>query len=133
LFHDSDGAVSSSRGIWRDKHQSMINGFTVEGYENFSVPMMPKPKSEAWLICALKEHAYQHCDALEDMPGNDDSPNGLKKLQFKILGEEPNTIDINERLRSKEIDIEQIIMPSFEALKSSVKDAVENALKIKEV
>lgn len=30
--------------------------------------MVPRPKSEAWLLCALKPNPYQHCAALEEAP-----------------------------------------------------------------
>jgi len=43
------------------------------------VAMIPKPKSEAWLLCALKNKPYESCEKLEDRSGNDDSPNSLKK------------------------------------------------------
>jgi hypothetical protein len=60
LFRDADGTVSADRGQWNDKQQSMLDGFTEEGYE-IGVPMVPKPKSEAWLLCALKTNPYQNC------------------------------------------------------------------------
>lgn len=54
----------------------MINGFVVESYE-FGVAMIPNTKSEAWLLCVVKNN-YQHCDNLEGIKGNDDSTNSLK-------------------------------------------------------
>lgn len=51
--------------MWTDKLESMKNGFK-EADCILGVPMIPKPKSEAWLLCACKENAYQHCAALEN-------------------------------------------------------------------
>lgn len=51
LFRDSDGTASAGRGLWEEKRQSMLDGFAEEGFER-GVPMVPKPKSEAWLLCA---------------------------------------------------------------------------------
>ena len=65
LFRDSDGTASAGRGLWDDKWQSMIDGFDEEEFAR-GVPMIPKPKSEAWLICAFKKAAYKNCPALED-------------------------------------------------------------------
>ena len=78
LFRDSDGTHSSSRGLWKDKQESISRGFKIENFGN-GVPMVPKPKSEAWLLCALKANPYQHCIGLENESGNDRSPNSLKK------------------------------------------------------
>jgi hypothetical protein len=49
--------------------------------------MIPKPKSEAWIICALKANPYLGCDPLEDRSGNDNSPDSLKGKLARLLGE----------------------------------------------
>jgi hypothetical protein len=87
LFRDADGTASAGRGLWEEKRQSMLDGFEEEGFDK-GVPMLPKPKSEAWLICALKKRPYQDCNDLEDRSGNDKSPKSLKKELAKLLGEE---------------------------------------------
>lgn len=76
LFRDADGTASAGRGDWQDKWQSMMDGFEVEEFDR-GVPMIPKPKSEAWLLCASK-YNYQSCAKLKDRSGNDRSPNSLK-------------------------------------------------------
>ena len=77
LFRDSDDATSCGRGLWQEKHQSMLDGFTREKFL-YGVPMVPKPISEAWLLCALRER-YQHCDGLENESGRCGTANPLKK------------------------------------------------------
>ena len=52
LFRDSDGTASAGRGLWEDKRRSMIHGFDEEGFAR-GVPMIPNPKSEAWVLCGL--------------------------------------------------------------------------------
>jgi hypothetical protein len=64
LFRDADGTASSGRGEWADKWRSMLNGFEAEGI-TAGVPMLPNPKSEAWILCALRNN-YQYCAKLED-------------------------------------------------------------------
>ncbi len=54
LFRDADRTRSSKHGEWQDKLDSMVKGFVCEGFDS-GVPMLPNPKSEAWLLCALKK------------------------------------------------------------------------------
>jgi len=109
LFRDSDGTCSSIKGLWEDKIFSIEMGFKIEKFDR-GVAMIPKPKSEAWLLCALGNKPYESCEKLEDRSGNDDSPNSLKK-ELDALGIENSKI--NEMIQSSEIDIEKIDMPSF--------------------
>jgi hypothetical protein len=116
LFRDADGTQSSDRGEWQAKWDSMKNGFEDEGF-NRGVPMIPKPKSEAWLLCAVKETPYQHCAALEDESGNGDSANPLKyQLQLALNGETAAE-QLTELVENKTIDILHIDMPSFNQFK----------------
>ncbi len=46
-------------------------------FGNFLV--VPKPISEFWLLCAVKENPYQQCGELEDLPRHKDSPKNPKK------------------------------------------------------
>lgn len=113
LFRDADGTQTAGRGHWQDKWDSMLNGF---GYENFDmgVPMIPKPKSEAWLLCALKQNQpYQHCDSIENESGNDKAPNSLKSQLAAELGQLPNATLLSNLVRNGSVDSAQIDMPSF--------------------
>lgn len=124
LFRDSDGTASAGRGLWQDKWDSMINGFEKEDY-GFGVPMIPKPKSEAWLLCAVKDNPYQACDNLENKSGNDKSPNSLKKQLAEALNGNSSTTELNEMLNNKQIDVHRIYMPSFRKFKDRL-DLVVN-------
>ena len=118
LFRDSDGTNSTSKGMWEDKIASIENGFKMEKFTK-GVGMIPKPKSEAWLICALKDKPYQQCEKLEDRSGNDDSPYNLKD-ELERFGFELEII--NEMIQDGRIDIEKIEMPSFRYFESKLKE-----------
>jgi len=116
LFRDADGTASAGRGTWEAKRTSMEYGFAEERFSR-GVPMIPKPKSEAWLLCALKEDPYLNCEALEDRSGNDASPNSLKADLEKVLGERPTAEILCQKLRDRVVDIDRICMPSFKAFR----------------
>ena len=109
LFRDSDGTTSDSRNLWKNKLKSINRGFQIENFSQ-GVAMVPKPKSEAWLICALKNTPYQNCAKLENRSGNDKSPDNLKDelKSFGISNEEMNTM-----IQDGRIDFAKIDMPSF--------------------
>ncbi len=119
LFRDSDGTASAGRGLWTDKWDSIIRGFRDEEYEK-GVPMIPKPKSEAWIICSIKNNPYLDCGALESRSGNDKSPNSLKGELANILGSPPSREQLCEMVNNGAIDCTRIDMPSFLAFKDAL-------------
>jgi hypothetical protein len=123
LFRDSDGTASAGRGLREDKRTSMLDGFAEEGFPR-GVPMIPKPKSEAWVLCALKRHPYRDCRALEERSGNDASPNALKKELVAILDGEDMRETLCEMLVERKIDINRIKMPSFDAFRSRLEEVI---------
>jgi hypothetical protein len=96
----------------------MLDGFQEEGFTG-GVPMIPKPTSEAWLLCALKENPYEGCAALEDR-----SPKSLKDELRKLQGRLPTREDLCQMLVEKKMDIEQIDMPSFAPFRSRLEEAL---------
>jgi hypothetical protein len=112
LFRDSDGTASAGRGLWADKHASMLDGFAEEGFAN-GVPMLPKPKSEAWLLCALNARPYQNCDKLEERSGNDAAPNSLKNELAGQLDRQVTSEYLCSLVLAGEVDVDRIKMPSF--------------------
>ena len=119
LFRDSDGTASADRGLWQDKWKSIIQGFSDEGFKR-GVPMIPKPKSEAWIICSVKKKPYQGCGALESRSGNDKSPNSLKGELAEILDGPPSRERLCEMVNNGTIDSNRIDMPSFLAFKKAL-------------
>ncbi|MFK0571208.1 hypothetical protein [Endozoicomonas sp.] len=123
LFRDGDGTQSAGRGEWRAKYQSMVDGFSREGADT-GVPMIPRPKSEVWLLCAVANN-YQYCERLEDESGNDRSQNPLKDQLDQALGEGATRERLVERIQNRKIDIERIIdMPSLNRFKERLDDVL---------
>lgn len=122
LFRDSDGTHSTPACDWQRKWDSMLSGFTRAGFER-GVPMLPKPKSEAWLLCAAKESPYENCGRLEELSGNDASPNTIKKLLAERLSD-TSSEGLNEWLRSQ-VEVGRLDMPSFNAFKARLVDVLQ--------
>jgi hypothetical protein len=122
LFRDSDGIASAGRGEWDNKRESMLDGFEEEGIDK-GVPMIPKPKSEAWLICAWKKHPYQRWQALEDRSGNDNSPNSLKGELSELLDHQVTPELLSEKVQQS-FDVNRIKMSSFKAFRDRLEDVI---------
>jgi hypothetical protein len=123
LFRDGDGTVTSTRQEWAQKYRSMLDGFAVEGLTT-GVPILPKPKSEAWWLCALRDD-YQNCQQLEDESGNDASPNSLKSQIEACLGEPATRLLLNDEIDAGAIDIDRIKdMPSLTAFKDRLQEVL---------
>ena len=118
-FHDTD------KCDFDDLHQSIMLGFNgIEGVHG--IPMIPKPTSEAWLICGQKQEPYAHCTALEtELSGNDaaSDENAPKKVLSRLLGQEATTEQQYEMVTG--IDITRIDMPSYNQFKTDLTTAIE--------
>jgi hypothetical protein len=123
LFRDSDGAASAGRGLWQDKRDSMIRGFADEECQT-GVPMVPKPKSEAWIICAVKPDPYRNCGVLESRSGNDNAPHSLKRELAAVLDGLPSRLKLCELVENGAIDWTRIDMPSFDAFRQRLEEVV---------
>jgi hypothetical protein len=123
LFRDSDGTASAGRGIWDDKRTSMLHGFQEEGYAR-GVPMIPRPKSEAWVISGITGSPNHGGRPLEDWSGNDKSPNSLKGELEKLLGEKPSRENLCDMVSDRQIDYEKINVPSFTAFKNRLSEVI---------
>lgn len=114
LFRDSDGTVASRRSLWDDKLKSIEAGFAAEDFD-LGVPMVPKPKSEAWLLCAVQGPQYQNCARYEDLSGNDASPKSAKgELAKALTAKDRDYADVCDMVERGEIDPRRIQMPSFD-------------------
>lgn len=114
LFRDTDGTNTAPSDIWSQKTLSMEEGFKRAEFTK-GVPMMPRPKSESWFICAAKENPYQHCANLEELSGNDKSPNAAKKLLSELLGGEASSERLLTWLENNGMNCRELAgeMPSF--------------------
>ena len=114
LFRDADGTRSASGQMWQAKWESMLNGFAAVVFD-CGVPMLPKPKSEAWLLCAGQTSKHSHA-TLEDVSGNDDSPNSAKSQLDQFFGGHQSAAQLSEWSTSQPESWEQLqTMPSFQA------------------
>lgn len=128
LFRDCDGTRLTEAGLWAAKWKSMVDGFKRSGFTR-GVPMLPKPKSEVWLLCAVKNHADQGCDQLEDLSGNDDSPNSAKNKLDKAFDGHRSAVELCEWLENTFFDVEKAsAMPSFKAFQNELGRALDEIL-----
>lgn len=123
LFRDTDGTVSTRKGLWSHKHKATLDGFAYEGATT-GVPMIPNPKSEAWILCALRNE-YRHCIALENESGNDRSSNSLKRQLKKYFKDNPTWKTLGEMVQDHDINIEHINMPSMVAFKARLDEVLD--------
>jgi hypothetical protein len=128
FFRDSDGTNSAPQTLWRAIFESMRAGFLLSGFSS-GVPMVPRPKSEAWMLCGLlkRNDARRNCSRLEETPGNDASPNSLKSSLARHLGYEPTSEQQAELVSSGHISPELIDLPSFTAFRDELDRAYTNA------
>jgi len=125
LFRDGDGTRSMPREQWRQKFDSIVSGFRAADFQT-GVPMVPRPKSEAWMLCGLLKHENREeaCGWLEAESGNDASPNSLKRqLALHLgheLGHEPTAEEQAELVKSGHITPELIDLPSFTAFRDEL-------------
>ena len=114
LFRDADGTRSAPGQMWQAKWDSMMDGFAAAAFD-FGVPMLPKPKSEAWLLCAGQTARHSHA-ALEDISGNDKSPNSAKKQWNAFMGSPQTAAQEAEWCATHPRDWQNLLtMPSFKA------------------
>lgn len=130
-FHDCDGTRSEldrEPEMQANRVKAVLSGFKAAEYEH-GVAMIPKPTSESWIICSVKENPYCHCQNLEtDLSGNDCSADRAPKV---VLGNAINNHDYcREDLSTliAAIDVDRLEdMPSFRQFKSNIIAVVEKA------
>ena len=133
LFRDTDGSRSQRRrGIWKEKHDSIAFCMDREHKIMHVCPMLPNPKSEVWLLCALK-NGYKSCNQLEDISGNDNSPNSAKSILQEYLGTEATQESLVELMKESVIRPDDINMPSFNAWKDDLSSMAMTKAKDREL
>ncbi len=86
--------------------------------------MLPKPKSEAWLICGLQDALSYNCEQLEERSGNDASPNSLKGELRRLIGDVDLPTLFAEAFSEGRIDTDRIAMPSFAAFRTRLEEVI---------
>lgn len=126
LFRDSDGTNSTSGQDWRRKLESIQSGFEAAEFA-FGVPMLPRPKSEAWLLCAVARK-HNNCASLENESGNDASPNSLKSQLAAHFEGEVNRHSLCDSIATGLIDPVRIQMPSFAAFRNTLEQKAQESI-----
>ena len=128
LFRDADGTRSAPGQAWQSKWDSMVNGFASADFR-FGVPMVPKPKSEAWLLCSGQTATHSHA-AFEDISGNDAAPNPAKKQWDDLRGHPQNAELEVDWCKEHPIDWQNLLtMPSFKAFYERFHEVAMSILK----
>lgn len=125
FFHDCDftrSEVKSPDDYYRQMVVSIENGFAQADYHN-GVAMVPKPRSESWLLCRYQETPYHNCKRFEDLPGNDASEKSGKKKLAEFFHCPEN--QIYERINADDIEWNRIDAPSFVFFKNRFQHVVE--------
>lgn len=125
LFRDGDGTRATPHDEWQKKRDSIRRGFDLVGCYT-GVAMVPRPKSEAWLLCGMKAQPYANCAALEDSSGNDRSPNSLKSQLIAAAGHEPFADEQSGWISSGRVDSARIDMPSFNVFREELRQVAES-------
>jgi hypothetical protein len=129
LFRDSN---TNDQTEWKSKWNSMQDGFRVgfdvSSLKNKGVPMLPKPISEAWLLCAIyrKEDRNKNCNKLEERKHGQKKEHALKWELEKKIGEKPNRYNIISKIESDDIDVNNINLPSFIEFKKRLENVLSN-------
>ncbi|NMG55715.1 hypothetical protein [Aromatoleum aromaticum] len=124
FFRDTDGTHSIRGGAWAEKWQSIERGFKRAGFQR-GVPMLPKPTSEAWLLCAARTAPYQNCSALEELPGNQVSERHPKKELARVFGEEKSSQALREWLEEHPFEPDRAMeMSSYRAFRERLTEVL---------
>jgi hypothetical protein len=128
FFRDSDGTRSTPSADWSAKWTSIEQGF-LRAENPRGVPMLPKPTSEAWLLCAAQAHPYQNCSRFEELPGNQASPNHPKNELDKAFGVHKNAAEFCEWLSEDPFDLDRASsMPSFRWFRARLNTVLDQVL-----
>lgn len=128
LFRDCDGTRSADASLWQDKVNSIQQGFHDSRLRGRGVAMIPKPKSESWMLCVLRDN-YQHCTRLEDLSGNDNAVNSAKMQLDDALDGNASTASQVNRLVDHGIDTGLLAsgMPSYDSFHQNMITAYQEA------
>lgn len=130
MFRDADGTRSNVKGLWEAKLKSMHTGFQRSGLGERGVPMIPKPKSEVWMLCAAKSVPYQNCAKLEGLSGNDNSPKSAKSKLSQALAGCDSAIEQRQWVEDNDFDIQAVAsqMSSFAQFVGDLRKAIDLTL-----
>jgi hypothetical protein len=101
----------------------MMDGFEAERWPS-GVPALPRPTSEAWLLCILKRDSYLQCDELEDRSGSQKASRPLKEGLEEVVGGQCSREGLCGRLQSASLELGRLTMPSFVAFRTRLEEVL---------
>ncbi len=116
-FKDMDFPSSENRDKYYEALIAAMHvGFDNAGFQR-GVPMVPKTRSESWMLCIVDKHAAR-MSYYENLPGSDNSPKSGKKVLAKMLGcsEKENYAKLSDRIEN--YDWDALSAPSFAFFKN---------------
>lgn len=126
LHRDSDDRAGGPHDGWDQKFKSMRDGFARARYAG-GVPMLPRPISEAWLLCAARP-AMPNCAPLEDESASNRSPRPLKQQLDEAFGEHHDAQALAEWIDGAFEPVKANTMPSFARFCEALDGAVASLL-----
>ena len=126
LHRDSDDRADGPHDGWDQKFRSMLDGFARARYVG-GVPMLPRPISEAWLLCAARP-AMPNCASLEDESASAKSPRPLKLQLEEAFGEHHDAPALAEWIDGAFEPVKAGTMPSFARFREALDSAVATLL-----
>lgn len=126
LHRDSDDRSEGPDWLWERKFKSMRDGFARAGHVR-GVPMLPRPISESWLLCAARP-AMTYCAALENESSSPKSPRPLKQQLDTALGGHRDAEALAEWIDGAFDPVKAGTMPSFARFREALDAAVASLL-----
>lgn len=132
FFHDLDANTKASVDeIYDDSMKAMNEGFDSASFP-YGVRMIPKTRSESWLLCLLDSDGGKNAKYFEDLPMSDKSPNSGKKVlaeQLKVT--ESESYGFIEEKRGN-FDWTNLQAPSFLRFRDQLKNVSAKLLNLNE-
>ena len=132
-FHDPDQTNSGGANTAELIERAMYAGFDKASY-NTGVPMIPQPRSEAWLLAYFQknlqgQHEYNKAERFENLPANDASPNSAKKLLMQAVGASSES-ETYAKVTAEigDIDWTKIDMPSFNRFRKRLEVVLDHVV-----
>lgn len=124
LFRDCDfpASVKDTDHYYKEQVKSIERGFSRAQFKN-GVPMVPKTRSECWLLCCYQENPYSDCARFERLSGSDKSPNSAKKKLAEFFG--CSESHIYEYVSGEDVKWDRIDCPSFLFFKKRFQHVVQ--------
>ena len=125
-FSDLDytrSEVSNSHLYYEYVVKAVEKGFAnADGYK-LGIPMIPRVRSESWLLCRYQDAPYQDCTSYEEMPVNDRSYSSGKTALAKYF--RCSIDEIYSHIDFDDIDWERVKAPSFLFFRRRFRHVVE--------